>query len=140
MGSLSNARVDTRRETEGALVDCPLIPGSRIRIASIGTPAFIAARRKALEPYRELIAADLLSEDGAERKFSDAMASEIKAQLFAAHIVRGWEGIDEPCTPEAVKQVMLDPEHRPLREWIEEQAGRWENFRAERKARSLGNS
>jgi hypothetical protein len=145
MAKLSDARVDLVAEREGVWVDCPFIEGARFKLASTGTKEFEAALSKKYEPYRDLIRADAERDPSAPARFTAEMREGLVQELFSEIVIRDWDGLEADgggslkCSPAEALSAIKDPALRRLWMWIQAQANRWENFRAARKEKALGN-
>lgn len=102
---LKSLRVDLDRESKGDWVDSLNIPGARFAVSSLHMPAYQTAL--------EIMTMRL------QRKYKSApVPPEVRVKengkLYAEHILHGWEGLDEPYTPDLALQCLTDPAYRPL--------------------------
>lgn len=144
MVKLSSARIDLDAERDGVWVDCPMLPGFSVKLASTGSREFERELEKRMEPYRSLIRSDAEKSDAAP-KFTTEMREQVVREAFASVIVRDWRGADDDsgnpiaCTPEEALKVISDPQLRHVWEWIQRTAGARERYLTEKISASVGN-
>ena len=115
---LGSVRADLVKEQEGDAIAIPDLPGVTLRVRSLHYQPFIAAR-------------DLASRRLA-KKYGDAPVPEeefarVYGALYAEHLLLGWDGFDQPYTPELAAATLTDPAYRDLRShvaWCSAQVGR----------------
>jgi hypothetical protein len=103
---LSSLKADLKRESDGDWEPAGAeLPGVRFKVRSGGTASF-------------RIKSDQLKKKH-DRKYAGDVPPDIEARewgsLIAEELLRGWDGIDEPYSPETALAALTDPEHRALR-------------------------
>lgn len=110
---------DLQKETDGIVVDYRGT-GIMLRIASLSSPAYDSARRRALKPFRK--------RDGTLKEMTERKQLDLIAPCIAEHIWLGFENMTEdgepiPDTVESRTALLRRPELRPLYDFIIEFAG-----------------
>lgn len=134
MPKLSALYQDLQLERDGAWFEHH--SGARFKVARSNSSAYEEARRLALEPYIER---------ARRQRISEEELREILTPAFAAHLLRGWEQVDDdagqplPCTPENAERVLRDERLRDLREWLFDCSDRAAAYRARAAEDARGN-
>lgn len=101
----ASLKVDLKREADGDWVDIPELPGVRLRVRSLQTPAY-------------QVAADLLRQKHQRKYASQRVPPEVWSRdfggLLAEHILLDWQGFDVPYADELARETLCNPEYREL--------------------------
>lgn len=106
---LDSLRADTRRETDGDWIDIPDLPGLRLRVRGTAYGPF--------QTDKSLVEARWARKYGRDPVPLDQVLRS-NGKLYADHILLGWDGLDEPYSPEKAAEVLADPAFRQLHEHI----------------------
>lgn len=110
---LSSLKANLKRQHKGDWVPYEPWPGVRFNVSSFSSPAY----RHAMQIAAEKAAKDFkpVSEVTVEEfALREKNLHEQNGDLYAEHILHGWEGIDEDYSPERARELLTDPEFEAL--------------------------
>jgi hypothetical protein len=104
---LASLKSDLQKEREGDWIPAPSIgPDVKLLVRSTNYPPFTIAR----DEVNQKIAKKY---DG-ERVPDDVLA-QANGELFAEHLLLGWQGLDQEYEPDLAAAVLTDEAHRVMR-------------------------
>jgi len=102
---LTSLKVDLDREEKGDWIDSPDLPGVKFKVSSLHVPAY-------------QIALGMLEQKWARQFPGKPVPPTVRVpaigKLLQKHILHGWEGFDEPFTPELAADMMSSYGDRTL--------------------------
>lgn len=131
---LSDLRCDPKLQDDGRWVDYD--DGVRLRLASIHSQAFQAARSRAIEEWADRHPGQSMSDEDARTAMTPVMAR---------HILKDWDGVlgeDDQPLPYTVDRgiaVLGDPAFAPLRRFVDVQCIQERQYRVRRLKSDMGN-
>lgn len=128
---LSSIRVDLEREKKGDWVSYPIWDGARFLVSAINLPVYETARDLALRKLRKKYPKGAIPRD---------VLSPVLGELYAKHLLHGWDGFDEEYSPELAHKRLTDPEFRELVSAVEYCATKLTDVEPETVGDELGNS
>lgn len=106
---LGSLRADLARVRDGDWIDIPDLPGVRLLVRGFGYGPY--------QQQKSLIEMRWVRKYGRD-PVPPEVAYRANAQLYADHILLGWEGFDTPYTAETALETLLDPAFHELHEHI----------------------
>jgi len=110
MLKLKSVKTDLKAEREGDWVDYPEWPGVRFKVKSLQCPEFVEARGRLMRKLAKKYKGDPIPLDETTKELGT---------LVANIILLGWDGLDEPYTPERASEVLTDPSYRKVADAVQ---------------------
>lgn len=106
---LSSLRANLKRETDGDWIDIPDLPGVALLVRSFHYGPFQAAKQQIEQKWARQYAG---------RGAPPEIVFRANGRLYAAHLLLGWRGFDQPWNEAVAEETLTDPEFRELHEHI----------------------
>lgn len=99
-----------RDDSAADSVEYPDWPDVKFRVKSFHSPSFKTAQQMLLKKMNRIYG---------NKPVPPEVQHEEWGKLYCNEILEGWEGLDEPYTPERAKEIMTDYNFRAVQEAVE---------------------